>query len=65
VAAYSNRGVAKTNKGDLRGAVADYDCAIALDPKNHELIARRDSIRRQMNQPSGSPLSRLFGLFKS
>ena len=31
--AYSNRGVAKKAKGDLAGAIADYNRAIELDPK--------------------------------
>jgi tetratricopeptide (TPR) repeat protein/DNA-directed RNA polymerase subunit RPC12/RpoP len=31
--AYSNRGVAKKAKGDLDGAIADYNRAIELDPK--------------------------------
>ena len=31
--AYGNRGIAKQAKGDLDGAIADYDRAIELDPK--------------------------------
>lgn len=32
-AAYNNRGIAKVGKGDLDGAIADYNLAAELDPK--------------------------------
>ena len=59
---YINRGGAKADKGDLRGAIADFNRAIAHEPGNRELIARRDSLQREMNQSSRSPLSKLFSL---
>ena len=64
VGAYNNRGIAKGAQGDYVGAIADVNRAIALDPENRELIASRDSLQRQMNQSSRSPLSKLFSLFK-
>ncbi len=45
--AYNNRGIARSDKGDLDGALTDYDEAIRLDPKdalayNNRGIARSD-----------------------
>jgi len=40
-AAYYNRGNANSAKGDFAAAIADYDEAIKLDPKNARAIANR------------------------
>ncbi len=44
---YYNRGLEKQDKGDLEGASADYNQAIALEPRWHWLITTA--------QTSGSP----------
>jgi hypothetical protein len=31
--AYNNRGIVKRNKGDIDGAIADFDRAITINPK--------------------------------
>jgi lipoprotein NlpI len=40
-AAYYNRGNANSAKGDLAAAIADYDEALKLDPKNARALANR------------------------
>ena len=38
--AYINRGNAKSDKGDLDGAIADYSQAIQLDPKDADAYSK-------------------------
>jgi len=43
---FSDRGFDKQNQGDLAGAVADYNQALSLDPKNSEAYFRRGLARQ-------------------
>jgi lipoprotein NlpI len=47
VAAYYNRGNAQAAKGDQAAAIADYDEAIKLDPKNARLFNNRGTARSE------------------
>jgi len=43
---YYNRGVARQNKGDADGAIADYTKAIELDPKNFSAYNNRGNLKQ-------------------
>jgi lipoprotein NlpI len=47
IAAYYNRGNAQAAKGDQAAAIADYDEAIKLDPKNARVLNNRGTARSE------------------
>ena len=46
-AAYNNRGSAKVNKGDVDGAIADFNRALQLDPKLAKAYMNRGIAKRE------------------
>lgn len=48
--AYNNRGIARKNSGDLQGAMADYEQAIAVNPNFHRAWLNRANIRFNAGQ---------------
>ncbi|MDR3613796.1 MAG: tetratricopeptide repeat protein [Candidatus Obscuribacterales bacterium] len=46
--AYANRGSAKYNTGDHKGALADFDVAARLMPENQAVSALRDQIKNSL-----------------
>jgi tetratricopeptide (TPR) repeat protein len=57
--AFENLGSAKARKGDLEGAIADYDQAIQLDPKNFDAFEKR-ALTRQLKGDFEGVLSDLI-----
>ncbi|MCM3905535.1 MAG: tetratricopeptide repeat protein [Pyrinomonadaceae bacterium] len=43
---YNNRGLVKRGRGDLQGAIADYDKAIAINPRLAEAYSNRGNARQ-------------------
>lgn len=52
--AYSNRGVARHNKGDLEGAKADFDRALRINPRLPEVWYNRGVLRQDQNDLDGA-----------
>ena len=52
--AYNNRGIARSDQGDLAGAVKDYDQAIALDPQYADAYNNRGVARRAQGDLVGA-----------
>jgi tetratricopeptide (TPR) repeat protein len=52
VGAYIGRGLARKDKGDLDGAIADYSQAIKVDPKDGFSSAQRGSERKRRSRRS-------------
>ncbi|PCJ87768.1 MAG: hypothetical protein COA57_04225 [Flavobacteriales bacterium] len=48
--AYFGRGVAKTDRNEPQGALADYDKAIALSPKFVKALNNRGNVKMQLNR---------------
>lgn len=53
-AAYYNRGNAHAAKGDSAAAIADYDEALKLDPKNARALANRGTARSEKGDAEGA-----------
>jgi len=51
---YNNRGLARARKGDLTGAIADYDRAIALDSKCGTAFLNRGIAHRDQGDPAAA-----------
>jgi len=51
---FSNRGLARQAKGDLDGALEDYDRAVDLDPKNVDAFYRRGLDRQAKGDLGGA-----------
>jgi tetratricopeptide (TPR) repeat protein len=51
---FSNRGAARQNRGDLDGAIADYNQAINLDPRNKTSYYRRGVARQAKGDWDGA-----------
>lgn len=51
---YNNRGLARDRKGDLAGAIADYDRAIELDPKCGTAYLNRGIARARKGDLAGA-----------
>lgn len=52
--AYNNRGMAKREKGDLDGAIADYNRAIGLNPQNANTYINRGVAKRVKGDFNGA-----------
>ena len=52
--AYYNRGIAKSDKGDLDGAIADYDRAIELNPKYARAYNSRGNAKDDKGDSDGA-----------
>src|SRR5438034_274217 len=52
--AYNNRGYAKSDKGDLDGAIADYDEATKFDPKYAIAYCNRGNAKDDKGDPDGA-----------
>lgn len=48
---YSRRGGARASRGDLKGALADFDEAIKAAPDNVDYLRQRAQLRLRMGQP--------------
>jgi Flp pilus assembly protein TadD len=48
--AYNNRGIVKLGKGDVEGAIADFDRAIKLNPRKPEAYVNRGMVRLQQGR---------------
>lgn len=53
-AEFAERAYARTNAGDLDGALADFERALALDPKNDHAYANRSATRMLRGDPDGA-----------
>jgi tetratricopeptide (TPR) repeat protein len=51
---YNDRGIAKQNKGDLDGAMADYNQAIKLDPKLDVAYINRGNVKQKKGDLEGA-----------
>jgi tetratricopeptide (TPR) repeat protein len=51
---YSNRGIGKQAKGDLDGAIADYNRALELNPKYATAWQNRSVAKRAKGDVDGS-----------
>ena len=51
---YNDRGIAKQRKGDLGGALADYDQAIKLNPKNAFAYNNRGTAKEKKGDLDGA-----------
>ncbi len=51
---YNNRGIAKKHKGDLDGAIADYDRAIQINPKYDSAYNNRGSAKQDKGDLDGA-----------
>jgi tetratricopeptide (TPR) repeat protein len=54
VEAYENLASAKTRKGDLEGAIADYDQAIRVDPNSFDAFEKRATTRQLKGDLEGA-----------
>jgi Flp pilus assembly protein TadD len=57
VQAYNNRGIAKGNKGDLAGAIKDYDEAIRLHPTHSGMHLSRGQAKVLIGDKEGDGLT--------
>jgi tetratricopeptide (TPR) repeat protein len=53
-AVYTNRGLAKSDLGDVKGALADFDKALELDPDNAGAYGNRGNTRSAMGDLQGA-----------
>ena len=51
-AAFSRRGAARASRGDLAGALADFDQAVKLDSGNIEFLRQRAELHARMHAPN-------------
>ncbi len=51
---YSDRGMSRQAKGDLDGAISDYNQSLTLDPKNSEAFYRRGLARQAKGDFNGA-----------
>ena len=51
-AGFSRRGAARASRGDLSGALADFDQAVKLDPSNIEFLRQRAELHARMRAPN-------------
>jgi len=52
--AYHNRGAIRQARGDLRGALADFDAALAMDPRHATTYANRGTARKAAGDLAGA-----------
>src|SRR3989344_6946387 len=52
--AYNNRGIAKRAKGDLNGAIADYNRALELDPRHANAYINRGYAKQVRGDHDGA-----------
>jgi tetratricopeptide (TPR) repeat protein len=52
ITVYNNRANARSAKGDYEGALADYDQALALNPRYAEVYANRGVLRLWLKKTS-------------
>ncbi|MDE2937698.1 MAG: tetratricopeptide repeat protein [Chloroflexota bacterium] len=53
-AAHVSSGIAKQKNGDYDGAIADFDCAIAIDPDNVEAVVNRAVCKQDKDDHIGA-----------
>jgi tetratricopeptide (TPR) repeat protein len=51
---YNNRGYAKSNLGDKKGAMADYDIAIRINPQDAEAYGNRGNAKSDLGDKKGA-----------
>jgi tetratricopeptide (TPR) repeat protein/S1-C subfamily serine protease len=51
---YNNRGIAKSDLGDKKGAILDFDRAIELNPKNFEAYNNRGNAKFDLGDEKGA-----------
>lgn len=52
--AFAERGYARMEKGELKGALSDYDEAIRIDPGNAEYLLNRGLVRERLRDLAGA-----------
>jgi tetratricopeptide (TPR) repeat protein/S1-C subfamily serine protease len=52
--AYVNRGLAKSESGDKKGAMSDYDRAITFDPKSAMAYSNRGMLKAELGDKKGA-----------
>ncbi len=52
--AYNNRGISKSKLGDNKGAIADYDMAIKLNPKHANAYNNRGETKSKLGDKKGA-----------
>ncbi len=51
---YSTRAMSREGRGDLDGALSDFDMAVSLDPRNIEILRHRAALREVHNDLPGA-----------
>ena len=53
-ALYNGRGLIKSDEGNIRGAIADFDRAIKLNPKNAAAYRNRANAKQKIKDRAGA-----------
>lgn len=54
IATYVNRGILRATRGDVAGAIGDYDAALKLDPRQSEAFVNKGFAYLRNEDPSGA-----------
>lgn len=54
IATYVNRGILRATRGDVAGAIGDYDAALAINPRQAEALVNKGFAYLRRNDPAGA-----------